>query len=440
MVGGLVSAHGTQELLRFRSMGVIVMWIGYHLAPWIAYLSDRPYRNFLLVPGYVDRGLVFSALSMIGFMVGGSLQRLPKLATFADLKAKLSKPLPLKWILIALVFSLGTFLIEVGGPAQLLYSSHTHGEGQFAERLTWTAKAAQMVNVTKPLTDLVLAVCCANLLLAARSTLSRVGVAATGLAVAMMASLWSFSRTAGWPLLVLAAYALAVKSRRKWIIGIACCVIAAGLSWVGYNGRGETKSGLANFAQVALHARELSAGINSKSTHSMDYSFDAMPPWTRKAALSDQEAPESLSALDALAQQVSPVPSELVKPSPMGIDLAVAMGTAGTTGITTPALGEAYWVGGFTALWMPFAFGILCNKLEAVAAMAPALFGWLMRCVCYLSLPISLHQGIRGATRPFVYCFLGYSLWLAFGAHARLKVIKWAPSQRIEKALLASKT
>jgi hypothetical protein len=416
------------------------MWIGYHLTPWIAYLSDRPYRNFLLVPGYVDKGLVFSALSMIGFMVGGSLQRLPKLAAFADLKEKLSKPLRLKWVLVALVLSLGTLFIEIGGPGELFYSSHARGEGQFAERLDWTAKATQMVNVAKPLTDLALAVCCANLLLAARSTLSRVGIAAIGIAVAMMASLWNFSRTAGWPLLVLAAYAFAVRNRRKWTIAVTCCGVAAGLSWVGYNGRGQTNTGLANFVQVSLHARELSAVINSKSTHSMDYPFDAMSPWTRKAALSDEEAPEAFSAFYTLAQQVNPVPSELVKPSPMGIDLSVAMGTAGTTAITTPALGEVYWVGGFTALWIPLVFGILCNKLEAVAARTPALFGWFMRCVCYLSLPVSLHQGVRGATRPFVYCFFGYLLWLVFGAHRKLKSIKWIPSQRSREVWLSSRT
>jgi hypothetical protein len=166
---------------------------------------------------------------------------------------------------------------------------------------------------------------------------------------------------------------------------------------------------------VTSNFRELEQQATAQPNSSTDYSFDAMPPWTRKAALADEESPGAFNVIAALLEQLNPVPSELFHPSGMGIDLTVAMRTVGSSGITTPALGEVYWFGGFTALWMSFVFGIICNQLEQFAVRTPALLGWLMRCACYLSFAIGLHQGVRATTRPFVYCFIVYFLWKFFG-------------------------
>ena len=49
IVGRLVKINGRRELLRFRSLGAVTIWIGYHLTPWMAFLTGTQYHNFLLL-------------------------------------------------------------------------------------------------------------------------------------------------------------------------------------------------------------------------------------------------------------------------------------------------------------------------------------------------------------------------------------------------------
>ncbi len=411
-----VSINGIQELLRFRSIGVILTWVGYQYAPWAVYFSGKPFHNFLLVSGYLDKGIVFSALCMIFFMAGASFKPMPQSHAFPRVRATLMRPVRIELIVLAFVLSLGTLLMTTGGIGELLHSAHPRGWGQFDERVTFLSNLLQMVNATRPLIDLALAVGSASLLFSSRASLFQKTFAWVGILTSMLENIHDFSRAAGWPLCVVAAYAFVVGSKHKWLIGTTCVLVFAWLGSIGYHGRGLTNPGIMNFAEVASHPEILTeqAAIATKSSEDTDYPFDAMSPWTRKAFATDLAPPDLFRAVAILLQQLDPLPSELTHPPTIGEDLAITMGTYGSTGITTPALGEIYWVGGFTSLWIPFLAGLTFNYVERIAVWLPSFWGWLMRLMCFLCFPISLHQGIRGASRPLIYCLIGYFLWRFF--------------------------
>ena len=187
------------------------------------------------------------------------------------------------------------------------------------------------------------------------------------------------------------------------------------------NGRGLTNPGLLNFIDIALNADKLTLENTAHATQSEDTAFDAMSPWTRRASLSDEESPDPIMAIERLAGNLSPFPSEIIDVSRMGLDLSDAMKIGESSHITTPALGEVYWVGGFSALWIPFAFGFLATVLEKMLQRTPTLVGMCMRCICYVGFPVSLHQGLRAATRPFLYCFIVCILWSMLRRNLRRK-------------------
>lgn len=406
-----VVLYGIQELLRFRSIGTIVTWVGYQYAPWAVYFSGKPFHNFLVVSGYLDKGIVFSALCMIFFMAGASFKPMPQSHEFARVRATLMRPVRFELIVLAFVLSLGTLLMITGGIGELLHSAHPRGWGQFDQRVTLSSNLLQMVSATRPFLDLALAVGSASLLFSSRASRFQKTFAWIGILTSMLENIDGFSRAAGWPLCVVAAYAFAVGSKHKWLIGTTCVLAFAWLGSVGYHGRGLTNPGIMNFVEVASNPQVLTEQAATKSSGNTDYPFDAMSPWTRRAFATDLAPPDLVMAVKTLLEQLDPLPSELTHPPTMGEDLAITMGTYGSTGITTPALGEVYWVGAFTALWIPLLAGLMFNYLERITLSLPSFWGWLMRLMCFLCFPISLHQGIRGASRPLVYCLLAYFLW-----------------------------
>ncbi len=65
--------YGLAELLSLRVIVIVLIWVGYHLSPWIAYVQGTGWDNFLLVPGHIDVALLFSSLVMLAILFGYSL-------------------------------------------------------------------------------------------------------------------------------------------------------------------------------------------------------------------------------------------------------------------------------------------------------------------------------------------------------------------------------
>ena len=69
----LVKKNGYQELSSLRFSGILLIWVGYQLSPWISYFTNEAWDNYLLVLDYVDVAILFSSIAMIAFLWGYSL-------------------------------------------------------------------------------------------------------------------------------------------------------------------------------------------------------------------------------------------------------------------------------------------------------------------------------------------------------------------------------
>src|SRR5580658_873120 len=149
----LVIRFGFAEALSLRCAGVVSSWIGYQLSPWMYYLTGEKWDKFLLVPRYIDTGLLFATIASVLFLVGYSRAFGPQLARLRA-RSKTAQQIAIKpqivLALSALVLSAG--IMSVGGIDNYWSATLPRGAGQFDERDA-TGSLIQVVSVLElPLT------------------------------------------------------------------------------------------------------------------------------------------------------------------------------------------------------------------------------------------------------------------------------------------------
>ena len=66
-------ARNPAEFISLRTCGTLLVWVGYQLSAWIAYMSNLTPKNFVLVPSFIDEGLLFSTMCLLCFLCGHGL-------------------------------------------------------------------------------------------------------------------------------------------------------------------------------------------------------------------------------------------------------------------------------------------------------------------------------------------------------------------------------
>ncbi len=416
MIGGLLPLlyvallalrNGLPELASLRFCGVLIMWIGYHLTPWIAYLTQEPWESFLLVDKYVDAALLFSSLCMAAYLAGYELvfsgRRNPSRIELGDREPANAEKAVL--VLSVIVFLL--FIYTVGGFAQAWDDPTPRGEGQFDVR-DWIGRLKHSGVLAANVLGLVLAFLSSNLILErghgggiekARVIL----VGAAGLLVASLGGFHRFSRRAGIVFIILAFVAMRRGDRRLVPLVVLSAMFGVFLGLVGYFGREFQPQGVGNFIGAAV--RWDVSGVEAFGETAVGPNINllnATDAWTKKMETMEYEAHGSDLGLVFL-WNLHPFPSEILPVIPLGTDLSDVMGTWGSVGLTTPAFAELHFVFGHFGASFILLLGMIFGMFEKRSIEQPGIMSSLYVLLCVASLGIGLHSSMRAMTRLVIY-------------------------------------
>lgn len=405
----LVLKNGVREATSLRFVNIIVIWIGYHLSPGIAYIDGQPWQSFLLVSSRLDEALAFSTMAMFSIVLGYAVVfrrhevRLRRSVSGQWLlpRAKASWVLGLAVIMFALVVN------NIGGLEEFWVASYARGEGQWAER-TLSVRFSRVLHVLMlPLAVCLIVMSALHMLKNPRSV-SRVFVGSIGLLVGMLPWMHSFSRMTGFPLLILVflAFKFRKASLPMWGVSAALVCVALYLGQVGLEQRGFYSPGVGSYLHAMVVGQSSPAGYaEAPGWIQPDINpLDASAPFTRKIyAMSSDGTPQNLSSVGLFIYHINPVPSQLLSPGSIGPSLSTVMGTTGSTGLTTPALAEIFVVFGYLGLALTFMLGAVYGYLDRYALRNPGAVSQLSVLLAALSVGIGLHSGIRALTRPLLY-------------------------------------
>lgn len=408
---------GMQEATSMRFCGVLFLWIGYHLSPWLAYFGDQ-WNNFMLVPPLIDRGLLFSWLCMVAFVVGHWCVMGGRRTWARPWGRGLigSYQVSAAMLFAAASVSVLLFLIDVGGFGEVWQSSVGRGVNQFEERDMF-GRILHMLAVLQTMTT-VLGVCLASLfMLSGRASMLRMLGGLVALLAFSLSAMHGFSRGAGFAFILLGLVALYLKGLRG--IKIATVAISVGLflGSVGYGQRNNFYPGIGNFMEAvplvleAMIPNEPRVVMEEKPETEIN-PYDSMGAWTRVAAVADDVKPDPLGEGVNLLLSLSPLPSELFPTPGVGPDLTVVMGTGTSVGLTTPVLSQFYYALGFGGASIMVMVGSIYGWFDRLRVVRPGTLAMLCALICLASLAVGLHSSFRAMTRPLLYAFIlfqGYS-------------------------------
>lgn len=406
-----VFKRGISELASLRIMGIIFIWFGYQLSPWLAFLNDDLWDPFILVPRFIDDGILFSALFSIAFILSPRFRNPAQGGGALDFEFP---KIPSYWIVSLTVVTGVLLLVAAGGIDELWRASHVRGAGQFGVR-DIEGKFERIAEVLLTSLRFILAGLASVVILDKRRSFSDKSIAWLSLIVASLHGIYSFSRAAGAPFLVLAFIALRYR-KKGWLPILSVSLLLAGaLGTVGLTGRNETNPGIGNYLDIAVSIffsseerpiRNVMLGSGNMNP------LDAMAPWTRKASTMKDGPRYDLGF--AYLWNINPLPSEFVPVIPLGESLSEVLGTVGHTGITTPSLAETYYVFGWYGAVVGYLFGLFLSWIDCVSRKSKGLIGEIMILLGFISLPIGLHSSVRAFTRPLEYAAILYfsaNLW-----------------------------
>lgn len=402
----LISRYGIPEALSLRAAGIMFPWVGYHLSPWLFFITGKQWDTFLLVPAYIDTALIFSTVSSFGFLIGYSYFFCKKLAIersnrSGDEGIRVSPRLVV--FLAAIV--LGLLVVWTGGLAELWSATTYRGEGQFDERTDVADKMRHVIAVIRTPITIALIVASGFLILNSNYSRSNFWVGHFGLLVASLYGFYHFSRAAGFPLILVAFLVVRFKKRMAMPYALLLVCMALFMGSVGLEYRGMFRPGVGNYLVAVTDAL---LGITGGGARSYEFStgfvnpLDATAAFTRVVELGAPHE-DHLSTVFKFFWNLNPLPSEFVPLFPIGEDLASAMGTWGRSGLTTPAFGELYRVFGYWGTLGMLVVGMLCGWCERRAVVRPSMLSSLNVLLFFAAFPLGLHSAMRAMTRPFVY-------------------------------------
>ena len=393
----------------FLSCGVaflVLQWIGYQLTPWLAVVAGG-WSGFMLQPAYVNQGLAFSTCAMTMFALGYALQLrgAPPIergnqirALFDRLKVTDRLVLPVALLVLVVV------ILASGGLQEFWRASRGRGEGQF-EVLTWLDQIYRASAVMAAFLSLGLAALSSLRLSAAPTSV----VAWTGLLISGLLGMHDFSRSAGLPLIMLAV--VLMVTRRRLALVPPALLLGLILCSVGMNMREGVNPGIANFAETALRWDPSVGSDNPEAAAAADEALDpaanplnALDPWTARAMTRGADAPGLVSGLLSVVAVLQPLPSAL---SPwqlaVGNSLSEELGTVGSVGLTTPAMGELYYALGFVGTILLVPFGMLYAVVDETVCRRRRLIDFVAMILFVGGSGVGLHSGLRPMTRPILY-------------------------------------
>lgn len=381
------------------------LWVGYHLTPLLA-IRTGGWSSFLLRAEHVETGIAYATLAMLAFLLGylPLMRGDPSLATrrFAGIDAFL----PSTALVVALtILTFLSFLLSIGGPGQLWQADYGRGEGQFDAMTAFRMIEGYAITATSVLS---FATALLAGMLLARRFVSPLGW--IGIAVALLQGMHGFSRTAGFPLIVLAI--LLIVRRGMWAVtpAILVLLLALWLGWTGFTMR-SVNPGIGTFlAALGSPAAGLDASAVGTGSETFDPAMNplnALDPWTTRAMTRDLDRPELGQGFLDILKILQPVPSFLVPwQLRMGDSLSVVLGTSGSTGITTPALGELYYALGYSGLLLLVPLGSFCAVVDQQFHARKRPRDAIVVVLFLIGFGTGLHSGLRAMTRPILYAVL----------------------------------
>jgi hypothetical protein len=406
--------YGWMEMTSLKIAFVSFTWVAYHLTPWLSFIEGKLWDSSLLVPEMIDLGLVFSASSIIGFLFG--YEYILKNSALNKFKVKeLQIPTVKASHLVLLSVLVITAFIIVVGPENIWVSSLPRGFGQFEKR-DLTGKLIHMLNVI--LTPLaVVLICMASVYILQRGgKIFNYVIGFLFLCIGSLMWFHGFSRSSGIAFIIFAFIALRWQGKRAILISLIAVLIAAKLGQIGYYERGNYYPGLASFTHALLFSSSIKEQDDNQ-TFFLDASsnpLNSIDPWTLKVYMKSVENPELLNTALSFLWNQNPLPSELVPLNKIGAGLAEVMGTVGSTGITTPTLGEIYYVFGFLGVFLFIIIGLIFGFFEKWNSKRPSTASYVCVLLCFISVPLGIHSHARAMTRPLVYALVIYIIvsWL----------------------------
>ncbi len=418
--------YGVAEIVSMRAIGILFVWMGYHLSAWIVYVTDERWMNFLLVPSLIDEVLLFSSLCMVAFLLGfHAVSKNTAYHLYHSNKVEQLKipNIKRKWLLWLSLMSMGSFIFSVHGLDEILRSSVPRGhldarffgrEGGFIEQIR------HVVKILSPIAAITLACMAALYVFGGKHlTVERLLIGGLCLLVGSLEGIWSFSRDAGMPFLIFAFIALWVRGSRALGFAITASVLVYFLGSIGLEQRGKFYPGLANFADAAVQYvsnekrfRDENDGISVDSNP-----LGSVEAWTKKISLLPKEENSDIELIGKFILRLQPFPSAIVPIPEIGPDLTVVMKSVGRSGITTPAYAEIYYALGYGGLIVIFIVGGIMAWFEGVAKRKPNVVTLVCVLLCFISWPLGLHNGIRAMTRPLLYAYILY--WLSNQNHVK---------------------
>lgn len=395
--------------LKLRFLGVLFIWVGYHLAPWCAYYYDGRWPSFLLVPAFVNEGLLFSQVCMWSYLLGYDLLLFVSRSSGVGREEPGVLMMPkvdgriLFWLMVLSAF---TFVINVGGPDEIWKASYTRGE---MGAQVWTHSTVTKVSalIATPLNATLGCIGSLYILQEQGGFLRKVG-GVVALLLASLQAIHFFSRGAGFVFILFTFLALRMKHRRAVPVALLAIVFAFFLGNTGLSERNNYNPGLGNFIEASITPQI--ASLNDGKVLSIprpeSIGLDAMAPFTRKVEAAQFERPDFWEMAKRFFINLSPLPSQIFPPQPIGRDLSVIMRTTKSAGITTPALAETYYVFGKWGALLVAVLGAACAFFEKRVIVAPGLTSSICVLLCFISLPIGLHSSVRAMTRPVTYAFI----------------------------------
>jgi len=412
--------YGVTELVSMRTIGIVFVWMGYHLSAWIVYITDERWRNFLLVPSLIDEALLFSSLCMIAFLFGFNV--LSEKNTYSNIYSSKIKNLELpeinsNWLIWLSLIMIAAFIFRVHGFDEVLRSSVPRGhldEQFFGREGGLIEKIRHIVQVLYPIFGIVLACMAALHVLERRVlTIDRLMTGVLCLLAGSLEGIWSFSRDAGMPFLIFAFIALWVRGSRALGFAVAATTMVYFLGSIGLDQRGNFYPGLANYMDATVQY------ISNEKSYDHEYdgiSVDSNPlgsveAWTKKISLLDKDESSGIELIGKFILRLHPFPSAIVPIPEIGPDLTVVMNSVGVSGITTPAFAEIFYALEYGGVIFVFIIGSVIAWFENIARKKPSAIALVCVLLCFISWPLGLHNGIRAMTRPLLYAYVLY--WLS---------------------------
>ena len=397
--------YGFKSFLGLKFIGVIFIWIGYQLSPWIGYFKAERWDVFLLVEEYIDQGIIFSTMCMFVYVFGFSVRfRGRGDNDFVRLNTNIRVPkIKIGYLIIFAVSSFMAFVITSGGLVEIWRSSLPRGAGQFLERDA-VGKVFQMINVISVVLHSILACASSLFIIQSRKSPFFQIVGWCCLLISSLSSISFFSRAAGYSFVIFSFICLKINGLRAIPNALLALFVAVYLGSVGLNERNNFHPGLGNFIDAVSLPNVIKGQSDVDSAPSLLANpFDALAPWTRKARVAETEFSSILTMGPRFFWNLHPFPSEIVPLLPLGRDLAEIMGVYGHFGITTPALAELFYAFGHFGCLLLFPLGMLYSWIEKTQERNPNFVALISNILCFISFPIGLHSSMRAMTRPLVY-------------------------------------